>query len=137
MRLLLGILVVGLLSVVGVYALIRSRAPESVGEVGAVATDPMQAAKALAQERGCAACHSFDGTAGIGPSWKGSYGNMRSFQDGTALVADEAYLRESMLQPAARVVAGFQNVMVPVQLSEQDIITFINLMRELTLSMPQ
>jgi cytochrome c oxidase subunit 2 len=133
MRLLLGILIAGLLSAAGIYAFLQGRAPDLASQ----SAEPLATAKDLAKERGCAACHSFDGTIGIGPSWMGSYGHQRTFQDGTTLVADEAYLRESMLQPAARVVTGFQNVMVPVQLSEEDISTFIGLMRDLTQAMPQ
>jgi hypothetical protein len=41
------------------------------------------------------------------------------------------------LQPAARVVAGYENLMVPPQLSEADIATFIGLIRDLTARMPQ
>ncbi|MES2604357.1 MAG: hypothetical protein V4603_05430 [Pseudomonadota bacterium] len=137
MRLLLGILLVAALSAAALYAFLARNAPAAAGATTATDADPLAAAKSLAVERGCAACHSFDGTVGIGPSWMGTYGVNRTFQDGTVLVADEAYLRESMLQPAARVVAGFQNVMVPVQLSEQDMTTLLGLMRELTLAKPQ
>jgi cytochrome c2 len=59
---------------------------------------------------GCVACHSVDGgTAGkVGPTWKGLFGAERNFKDGEPAVADEAYLRESILEPAAKVVLGFE-----------------------------
>src|SRR5687768_6977706 len=57
----------------------------------------------LAVEKGCNACHSFDGSAGIGPTWKGTYGTLRTMTDGAQRVADDAYIRESMLAPAAEV----------------------------------
>lgn len=60
------------------------------------------------QQQGCMACHSTDGTTEgrSGPSFKGLYGSERTFTDGTSAVANEAYLKESILNPAAKVVAG-------------------------------
>ncbi len=43
----------------------------------------------------------------VGPSWKGLYGAERSFTDNTKAVADANYLRQSILEPSARIVAGF------------------------------
>ena len=59
---------------------------------------------------GCTACHSADGVAGpkVGPTWKGLFGSQREFKGGEPAIADEAYLRESMLEPTARVVLGFE-----------------------------
>jgi cytochrome c2 len=59
---------------------------------------------------GCTACHSTDGVAGpkVGPTWKGLFGSQREFKGGEPAIADEAYLRESMLEPTARVVLGFE-----------------------------
>ena len=59
----------------------------------------------------CKACHSVDGTPGIGPSWKGLFGHQAELADGTTATADEAYLKESILTPAAKIVKGFQNIM--------------------------
>jgi cytochrome c oxidase subunit 2 len=86
---------------------------------------------ALAAAKGCTACHSLDGTAGIGPSWKGTYGTLRSMADGSQRLADHAYLRESMLEPAADVVTGFENVMIAPELSEAEIAQLIQLIRQL------
>jgi cytochrome c2 len=68
----------------------------------------------LAQVLGCVACHSLqdqDQTR-IGPKWRGLYGSERSYvgadrQTGV-VIADETYLRESILDPAAKKVAGFE-----------------------------
>jgi cytochrome c2 len=64
----------------------------------------------LAGLMGCTACHSLDGsTAGkVGPTWKGLFGAQREFKDGEPAVADEAYLHESILDPTAKVVQGFE-----------------------------
>jgi cytochrome c551/c552 len=66
--------------------------------------------KRLYQFLGCAACHSTDGTlvGRIGPSWKGIFGSERKFADGSSQIADEAYLRQSIMEPAAKVVRGFE-----------------------------
>lgn len=68
----------------------------------------------LAKEKGCLACHSLDGSRGVGPTFKGLYqSRVTVLQNGTRLVvtADDAYLRESIRQPAAKIVEGFPPVM--------------------------
>jgi cytochrome c oxidase subunit 2 len=86
---------------------------------------------ALAAQKGCTVCHSVDGKAGVGPSWKSAYGTLRSMTDGTQRVADDAYFRQSMLDPASEVVMDFQNVMLPAELSEAEISQLLVLLREL------
>jgi glucose/arabinose dehydrogenase/cytochrome c2 len=58
---------------------------------------------------GCVACHSMDSAiARLGPTFRGLYGSDRTFNSGVVRVtADEAYLRESILEPSAKVVSGF------------------------------
>ena len=66
----------------------------------------------LYQMFGCMACHSTDGTlvGKVGPSWKGLFGAERDIAKGMKgkLKADEAYLRESITNPSAKVVKGFE-----------------------------
>jgi len=64
----------------------------------------------LAQLYGCVACHSIDGnTVVVGPTWKGLFGSERPYAKGSLKVtADEGYLRESILEPAVKVVSGFE-----------------------------
>ena len=64
----------------------------------------------VAELLGCAACHSSDGTVlgKIGPSWKGLFGSRVLFADGGSALANEAYLRESIKDPAAKIVRGFE-----------------------------
>jgi cytochrome c551/c552 len=66
--------------------------------------------KRLYQFLGCLACHSTDGSliGKVGPSWRGLFGSTRLFSDGTQAVADEAYLRQAILDPSAKVVRGFE-----------------------------
>jgi mono/diheme cytochrome c family protein len=65
----------------------------------------------LYQMIGCMACHSTDGsTVGkVGPSWKGLAGSERDISKGIGKIkADADYLRESIINPGAKVVAGFE-----------------------------
>jgi cytochrome c oxidase subunit 2 len=64
---------------------------------------------------GCSTCHSIDGTAGQGPSWKGIYGTQHKMSDGANILVDENYIRESILQPQARIVSGYGNIMPSYQ----------------------
>lgn len=63
----------------------------------------------IATRMGCVGCHSIDGTmiGRAGPSWKGLYGAARTFVDRTTAIVDAAYLRQSILEPTAKVVSGF------------------------------
>ena len=61
----------------------------------------------LYTESGCKACHSIDGSKGVGPTWKGLFGSQVLLSDGTTVVADEAFISESILNPSAKVVNGF------------------------------
>src|SRR5262249_8253776 len=63
----------------------------------------------LYQAFGCVACHAIDNSslAKLGPTWKGLYGSERTFAGGVVRgKADEAYLRQSILDPTAKVVEG-------------------------------
>jgi cytochrome c oxidase subunit II len=84
---------------------------------------PVDWGKMQREEKGCATCHSVDGTKGQGPSWKGIYGKTETLNDGKTVVVDDAYIRESMMFPQAKIVKGFDPIMPTFQglLHEQDI----------------
>jgi cytochrome c oxidase subunit II len=65
----------------------------------------------LYKTKGCVACHTIDGGPSVGPTYKGLYGSTVKFSIGTTVLADDNYLRESILEPNAKIVAGFQPVM--------------------------
>ncbi|HEY4606703.1 MAG TPA: cytochrome c [Acidimicrobiia bacterium] len=65
----------------------------------------------IAADNGCLACHTIDGTAGTGPTWKGLAGASRPLASGESVVADDAYLFNSIVAPSSQVVAGFDAVM--------------------------
>jgi cytochrome c oxidase subunit II len=76
---------------------------------------PVEGGKLLYQRRGCTQCHSVDGSARVGPSFKGIFGTQQALADGTTIKVDENYLRESILQPLAKVRAGYKPVMPTYQ----------------------
>jgi cytochrome c oxidase subunit 2 len=94
---------------------------------------PAEAGKMLYQRRGCTQCHSIDGTAGTGPTFKGIYGKPQPMSDGSKVVADDNYIRESILEPQAKVVAGFQPVMSTYKglLSDDEITAIIEFIKTL------
>ena len=77
----------------------------------ALAKPTLEEGARLYQMIGCMACHSTDGTTvgKVGPSWKGLAGSERQISKGIGKVkADAAYLRESITNPGAKVVSGFE-----------------------------
>jgi len=73
--------------------------------------DLVERGKQLAQANGCLGCHTTDGSKALGPTWQGLYGKVETLQDGTTVTVDEAYLKESIIDPNAKIVKGFPSVM--------------------------
>ena len=71
----------------------------------------LEKGKALYAQLGCVACHSVDGSreGKTGPSWLGLFGSKRKLTTGQVVIADEAYIRESILNPPAKVAEGAIN----------------------------
>lgn len=84
----------------------------------AAPADPVARGERLAKAQGCMACHSLDGSTLVGPSWKGLYGSSVELGDGTTVTADEAYLRESILDPNAKLVKGFAPNLMPASFAK-------------------
>lgn len=68
---------------------------------------PAELGAKLYAEQGCSTCHSVDGSAKIGPTWKGIWDTTRTFTDGSTATVDENYIIESINNPAAKVVQGY------------------------------
>jgi cytochrome c oxidase subunit II len=89
--------------------------------------------QALVAANGCAACHSINGSPGIGPTWFGLVARQETLTDGSTVVADDAYIHESIKAPQAKIVAGFENQLMPAYdfTDEQiaDIIAYIKTLR--------
>lgn len=78
-------------------------------------TSPAAAGQQLFQTLGCASCHGANGEGGRGPTLAGLIGRDTPLEGGQTVRADEAYIRESILNPGAKIVAGFQPIMPTFQ----------------------
>ncbi len=72
---------------------------------------PAEAGEMLVQRKGCVQCHSLTGAAGIGPTFVDMYGHSFATKEGTQIVADDNYIRESIVDPMASIIAGYEPVM--------------------------
>jgi cytochrome c oxidase subunit II len=86
---------------------------------------PESRGEALVSNNGCAACHSIDGTKGIGPTWRGLFGSTVALEGGKSVTADEAYLAESIKDPLAKVVKGFQPIMPKFELTDEEVANIV------------
>jgi cytochrome c oxidase subunit II len=85
------------------------------------------------KSKACQTCHNVDGTAAIGPALNGIFGKQERMADGQMITVDENYLRESMLNPAAKVVNGYQAIMPSYQglLKDREIDALIEYIKSL------
>lgn len=95
---------------------------------------PEEIGRQLRIIRGCNSCHSVDGTPLVGPTWQNLFGYERTLANGQTVVADENYLRESILVPQAKIVQGFPGSMPPYQgqLSDLELEALITYIRSLS-----
>ncbi len=91
---------------------------------------PAEAGKYLVVKR-CTSCHTVDGTAHTGPTFKGLFGKNEMLKGGSTALVDENYTRESILEPGVKIVEGYGNVMPTFKgkLTDQDIMAIIEYMR--------
>jgi cytochrome c oxidase subunit II len=90
------------------------------------AKTPEGQGKLLTIRNGCIGCHSLDGAKMTGPTWFGLYGSKVELADGTTVIADDAYITESILNSKAKEVAGFSpTVMPPYALTDAEISNII------------
>jgi cytochrome c oxidase subunit 2 len=89
--------------------------------------------KLVYENKGCATCHSLDGTRGQGPSWKGIWGGVHKGTDGKDYKVDENYLRQSILNPQQMVLQGYEPIMPTFQglLREREILGVIEYIKTL------
>ncbi len=87
----------------------------SSGTTQPVAIDEAAAGRGqvLAESTGCLACHSIDGTPGSGPTWRGVAASSRPLTTGESVIADDAYLFSSIVDPANQLVEGYEAIMPP------------------------
>jgi len=81
---------------------------------GTVSGSLAQNGETLFEQLGCSTCHRLD-VQGRGPNLKGVFGKPVQLQDGRTVLADDNYVRESVLNPTAKIVSGFQPIMPSFQ----------------------
>lgn len=104
-----------------------SQAPEAAQDSG----EPISGEQVF-KELGCSACH--DGSANaLAPSLRGLYGEEVRLEGGEVALADEDYLRESILSPRAKIVDGYQSIMPDFQnqISDDQLQALIEFIRSL------
>ena len=82
----------------------------------------------------CIACHNLTEVKNVGPGWKGIFGKMEKLEGGSEVKVDENYLRESILDPNAKIVLGFPKGVMPTQagqLNESEISGVIEFIKSL------
>jgi cytochrome c oxidase subunit II len=91
----------------------------------------------LFQDLACNTCHRPDAQ-GRGPVLEGLFGKTVQLQNGETVTVDEAYVRESILQPAAKVAAGFQPIMPTFQglVTEEQLLELVEYVKSLQ-ALPQ
>lgn len=89
------------------------------------------AAYKLLEAKDCLTCHSVDGSEGIGPTFKGMYGRKTKLKSGSTIAADDVYLRESIVDPSAKLVDGFDDVMPKPEATDEEVNQIIEYLKTL------
>jgi cytochrome c oxidase subunit 2 len=108
--------------------------PASTAVASRTAPAPENTAAALLENKGCLTCHSIDGTARVGPTFKGLYGQkVVVTADGTEreISADDGYLARAIQEPARDVVKGYPAVMPSNPLSGPELEQVLDFIRTL------
>ena len=105
---------------------------------GAPGESMEQAGEKVYQASGCPTCHLSDGT-GLGPSLLGVFGHPVKLTTGETVTADDAYMRESIVLPKAKVVLGYSPIMPSFQgqLTEEQLNNVIAYLRALGKAQPK
>ena len=108
------------------------RQTSAASQTGIVADPAVAAGKMVFDTQTCAACH-MQGSAQIAPSLDGVYGSMQTLADGTRVLADEGYLRRSILEPQAQLVKGYAPAMPPFagRINDKDLSDLIAYLKSL------
>jgi cytochrome c oxidase subunit 2 len=101
-------------------------------EALAAANTPEGRGEKLVIQNGCLGCHSIDGSPGTGPTWLGLYERQEEMADGSVITANDDYIKESILNPQVKIVAGFEGVLMPAyEFTDEQIADIIAYMKTL------
>ena len=102
---------------------------------GALADDPVARGRQVAKVNGCVGCHSDTGVRLVGPTWLGIFGRQTLLTDGSIVIADENYLRNSIINTNDQIVDGFTANIMPQNyadlLTDEQISDLIEYMKSL------
>lgn len=88
--------------------------------------------RTIAKNSGCVACHGQNGEGGVGPTWQGLAGSVVELTDGSTKIADDDYLTTSIVNPSARLRAGYTVKMPVNNLGPEDIAKIVAYIEELS-----
>jgi cytochrome c oxidase subunit 2 len=94
---------------------------EPPGTVVAPLTDPVARGQRLARAKGCTGCHSVDGSALVGPTFRKLWGRHETLEGGRVVTVDEPYFVRSIREPKADVVKGFPPAMPEQAITDAEI----------------
>jgi cytochrome c oxidase subunit 2 len=100
---------------------------------------PAAAGQQLYETLGCVSCHGAAGEGGRGPALAGVFGSQVFLTTGRAIKADEGYIRESIVNPQAKLVNGFGPIMPTFQgqVSEEQLMQILAFIKSLQTQTPQ
>jgi cytochrome c oxidase subunit 2 len=100
---------------------------------------PAAAGRGLYESLGCVSCHGANAEGGRGPALIGVYGSKVVLSGGQSVVADEGYVRESILNPQAKIVTGFGPIMPSFQgqISEEQLLQVVAYVKSLSTAKPE
>lgn len=102
-------------------------APAAAGAMNAA-----QLGRTLFDSKGCAACHTVDGSAGVGPTMKGIFGHETEMEDGSRILFDDAHVAEEIREPGKHVVKGFPPVMPQLPLTDAEVNALVAYLKTLS-----
>jgi len=114
-------------TMIGTVRVLERQAYETwLADVPAGETTPVERGESLFTQMGCATCHLGQDDR-RGPDLRGIYGSTVQLQTGESLVADEEYLRESIMSPTSQITAGYAPLMPSYEglLQDEDVFNLV------------
>ena len=100
---------------------------------------PAAAGQQMYESLGCVSCHGANGEGGRGPALLGVYGSKVNLNSGQSVTADDGYVRESILNPQAKIVTGFGPIMPSFQgqVNEEQLLNLVAYVKSLSTAKPE
>lgn len=123
---------------IGRVVVMQAQAYENWLKTGEQTESIVLAGERLFHDRGCSGCHALNSRFHA-PLLQGLYRNPVPLADGTLITADDQYLRDSILQPAKQITAGYDNIMPSFSwhLTEEEIMQLIAYLKAIGKQEPQ